>query len=150
MTQDSKIKIFLRFCQVRISNLRLNSLLFFVVFFLFHSIVAKMSTPEERAVQEALPMDATEAEILEKLKKDLGEEMIAKMSFTQVLQCIRGWQTEKDRYDATITNVRRIIEFKEQARSEYSWSFGRRGRGGGGWGGRRGGYLAEGGPEGEG
>jgi len=77
-----------------------------------------MSTPEERAAQEPLPMNDVERDILAKLTADLGQDAIGKLSFTLVLQCIRGWQTEKDRYPETLTNVRRIYEFREKARSE--------------------------------
>ena len=67
---------------------------------------------------EMQPMNETEQEVFSRLETDLGDDM-KKLSKTHVVQCIRGWETEKDnRYNVTLKSVRRVIEFRESAKSE--------------------------------
>ena len=40
----------------------------------------------------------------------------SRRSETLIFQCIRGWETEDNRYDATVENVKRIIAFRQKAR----------------------------------
>ncbi|GMH74063.1 hypothetical protein TL16_g06359 [Triparma laevis f. inornata] len=73
-----------------------------------------MASAETLKLKEFQPLTDTEKEIYSKLESDIPT--LHFLSETLIFQCIRGWETEENRYDATRENIKRIIAFRQKAR----------------------------------
>jgi len=69
---------------------------------------------DTQALPEFKPLTDVEKGIYKKLEDDIPN--LHFLSETLIFQCIRGWETEDNRYDATVENVKRIIAFRQKAR----------------------------------